>query len=121
MVRRRAELPEWGTRPLQGPGSQGGLSVGIRGYLEPVPMHWADAELLHQAAWEVEWARERDRHDLAELLDYRGWLIACAAVSGAEDAEIAVAADLTCEEVRSVIEQCQAREEPDENAVRRSA
>ena len=91
------------------------------GYLEPVPMHWADAELLHQAAWEVEWARERDRRDLAELLDYRDWLIVCAVVSGAEDAEIALAAGLTGEAVRSVIEQSQAREEPDENSVRRSA
>ena len=84
-------------------------------------MHWADAELLHQAAWEVEWAREQDRHDLAELLDYRDWLVACAAVSGAEDAEIARAAGLTSEAVRTVIVQSQTREEPDENAVRRSA
>ena len=93
----------------------------MSGYLEPVPMHWADAELLRQAAWEVEWARDRDRHDLAELLDYRDWLIACAAASGAEDAEIALAACLTCEAVRTAIEQSQTREEPDENAVRRSA
>ena len=49
------------------------------------------------------------------------WLIACAAVSGAEDAEIARAAGITCQTVRKVIEQSQTMEEPDENAVRRSA
>jgi len=93
------------------------------GYIQPVPMHWAEAELLHQAAWELEWAREHDRRhrDLAELLNYRDWLIACAAVSGAEDAEIARAAGITCENVRKGIEQNQTREEPDENALRRSA
>ena len=49
------------------------------GYIQPVPvpMHWAEAELLHQAAWELEWATEHDRRhrDLAELLNYRDWLI----------------------------------------------
>jgi len=86
-------------------------------------MHWAEAELLHQAAWELEAASELDprhRDHLAELLDYRDWLIVCAAVSGAEDAEIARAAGITCETVRKVIEQSRTWEERHEN-VRRSA
>ena len=91
-------------------------------FRQPVPMDWAEAELLHQAARELEWARQHDRRhrDLAELLDYRDWLIVCAAVSGAEDAEIARAAGITCEVVRKVIEQSQIREGLDEN-LRRSA
>ncbi len=85
-------------------------------------MHWAEAELLHQAARELEWARQHDRRhrDVAELLDYRDWLIVCAAVSGAEDAEIARAAGISCEAVRKVIEKSQTREGLDEN-LRRSA
>jgi len=88
-----------------------------------MPMHWAEAELLHQAAWESEWAREHGRRqrDLAELLNYRDWLIVCAVASGAEDAEIARAAGITCQAVREVLEQSQTREDPDENAIRRSA
>jgi len=84
-------------------------------------MHWAEAELLHQAARELEAAMELDprhRDHLAELLDYRDWLIVCAAVSGAEDAEIARATGITCETVRKVIEQNQTREGRDENVLR---
>ena len=81
-----------------------------------MPMHWADAELLHQAAREL----ERRHRDLATLSNYRDGLIVCAAVSGAEDAEIARAAGITCQAVTKVIEQSQTREGRDEN-VRRSA
>ena len=87
-------------------------------------MHWADAELLRQAARELEAARELDRRhrdQLAEVLNYRDWLIVCAAVSGAEDAEIARAGGITGKAVRRVIEQRRTREERDENVVRRSA
>jgi len=85
-------------------------------------MHWADAELLHQAAKDLEAARDlhRPHRDLAELLDYRDWLIVCAAVSGAEDADIARAAGITRQAVRKVIQQSEAREGLDEN-IRRSA
>ena len=85
-------------------------------------MHWAEAELLHQATWELEWAREHDRRhrDVAELLNYRDWLIVCAVMSGAEDAEIARAAGITSEAVRKVVKKTQTREGLDEN-VRRSA
>ena len=71
------------------------------GFIQPVPMHWAEAELLRQAARELEAARELDRRqsDLSELLNYRDWLIVCAAVSGAEDAEIARAALALAEEL----------------------
>jgi len=48
-------------------------------------MHWADAELLHQAARVL----DRRHRDLAALSNYHDGLIFCAAVSGAEDAEIA--------------------------------
>ncbi len=94
----------------------------MRGYIQPMTMHWADAELLHQAARELEAARELDRRhsDLAELRNYLDGLIVAAAVSGAEDAEIARAAGISCQAVRRVIEQSQTREERDEN-VRRSA
>ena len=92
----------------------------MRGYIQPMPMHWADAELLHQAARELEAAREVRRHrDLAALSKYRDGLIMRAAVSGAEDNEIAHAAGITCQAVRNVIEQNQTRERRDEN-VRRS-
>jgi hypothetical protein len=85
-------------------------------------MHWADAELLHQAARELEAARELDRRhrDIAERCNYRDGLIVAAAVSGAEDTEIARAAGLTHQAVRKVIAQRQTRERRDEN-VRRSA
>jgi hypothetical protein len=93
----------------------------MRGYIQPMPMHWADAELLHQAARELEAARELDRRrrDLAALSDYRNGLIVCAAVSGAEEAEIARAAGITCRAVRKVIEQSRNREGRDED-LRRS-
>ena len=94
----------------------------MRGYIQSMTMHWADAELLHQAARELEAARELDLHrgDLAELRNYRNKLIVAAAGSGAEDAEIARAAGITCRSVRNVIGQSQIREGRDEN-VRRSA
>ena len=94
----------------------------MRGYRRPMTMHWADAELLHQAARELEAARELDRRhrDLAELRNYRDGLIVAAAMSGAEDAEIARAAGITCQALRKVIEQSQTRGARDEN-VRRSA
>jgi hypothetical protein len=103
--------------------AKGGLSPKMGGFIQPVPMHWAEAELLRQAARELEAASELDRRhrDLAELLNYRDWLIVCAAASGAEEAEIARAAGITCGSVRKVIEQSQTREGRDENAVRRSA
>lgn len=77
-----------------------------------MPMHWADAELLHQAARELRAATEPDRRrrDLAPLRSYRDLLIVCAAVSGAEDAEIARAAGLSCRAVRKVVEQSQSTE-----------
>jgi hypothetical protein len=61
-------------------------------------MRWADAERLHQAAREIEAARELDGHgrDVAALRNYHNKLIVAAAVSGAEDAEIARAAAITC-------------------------
>jgi len=85
-------------------------------------MHWAEAELLHQAARELEAARELDlsRRDQAALRKYRDGLIVSAAVRGAEDAEIARAAGITPRAVRKVIEQSQKRGGGDEN-VRRSA
>ena len=85
-------------------------------------MHWADAELLHQAATNLEAASKLDRphRDLAALSDYRDWLIVCAAASGAEGAEIAHAAGITRQAVRKVIEQSRTREGRDEN-IRRSA
>ena len=86
-------------------------------------MHWAEAELIHQAARELEAAMEldpRNRDHLAKLADYRNWLIVCAAVSGAEDADIARAAGITRQDIRNVIEQNQTREERDGDA-RRSA
>ncbi len=88
----------------------------MRGYIQPMTMHWADAELLHQAAREL----DRRHRDLAELRNYRDGLIVAAAVCGGEDAEIARAAGISCQAVRKVIEQSQTREESDEN-VRRSA
>jgi len=87
-----------------------------------MPLHWAEAELLHQAASELEAAMElhRRHRDLAERRNYRDGLIVYAAVSGAEDAEIARATGITCETVRKVIEQNQTREGRNEN-LRRSA
>ncbi len=83
-----------------------------------MPMHWADAELLHQAARELRAASEPDRRrrDLAPLRRYRDLLIVCAAVSGAEDAEIARAAGITCRTVRKVVEQSQTTEGRDRRA-----
>lgn len=74
-------------------------------------MHWADAGLLHQAARELEAARELDRRhlDIATLSNYRDGLIVSAAVNVADDAEIARAAAITCEAVRMVIERSQTR------------
>ena len=94
----------------------------MRGYTQPMTMHWADAELLHRAARELEAATGLDlRHrELAEPSNYRNGLIVAAALSGAEDAEVARAAGITCKAVRKVIEQSQTREGRDEN-VRRSA
>ena len=85
-------------------------------------MHWAEAELLHQAAREIEAAKELDLHrgDLAELRNYRNDLIVAAAVSGAEETEISRAAGITIRAVKKVIEQSQIRGGRDEN-VRRSA
>lgn len=99
-----------------------GLSPKMRGYIQPMSMHWADAELLHQAARELEAAKELDRRhrDLGALSRYRDGLIVRAAASGAEDAEIARAAGITCQAVRRVIEQSQTTGGRDEN-VRRSA
>ena len=94
----------------------------MRGYIQPMPtpMHWADAELLHQAARELEAAGELDRHrrDLAALGRYRDGLIVRAALSGAEDAEIAHAAGITCQAVRKIIERSQIGEGRDENVRR---
>ena len=92
------------------------------GYIQPIPMHWADAELLHQAVRELETARELDRgyRVLAALSSYCDGLIVCAAMGGAEDAEIARAAGITCQAVRKVIEQTQTREGRDENVLRSS-
>ena len=54
-------------------------------------MHRADAELLHQAAGEIEAARELERNSFAatspELRNYHNKFIVAAAVSGAEDAD----------------------------------
>ncbi len=88
----------------------------MRGYIQPMPMpmHWADAELLHQAARVL----DRRHRDLAALSNYHDGLIFCAAVSGAEDAEIACVAGITCQAVRKVIEQSQTREGRDENVLR---
>ncbi len=86
-------------------------------------MHWADAELLHQASRELEAAAgELDLRprDVAALRNYRNGLIVAAALSGAEDAEIAHAAGITREAVRNVIKQSQIGRGRDEN-VRRSA
>ena len=71
-----------------------------------MPMHWADAELLHQAAREP----DRRHHGLAAPCSYRDGLIIRAAVSGVEDAEIARAARITCQAIRKIIEQSQTRE-----------
>ena len=94
----------------------------MRGYIQAMTMHWADAELLHQAARELEAAKELDLRprDLTALGNYRNGLIVAAALSGAEDAEIARAAGITYQSVRKVIEQSQIRGGRDEN-VRRSA
>ncbi len=85
-------------------------------------MHWADAELLHQAARELEAARELDRRhgDFVALSTYRNGLIVRAAVSGAEDDEIAHAAGITCQAVRRIIEQNQTRKGRDGNVLRSS-
>ncbi len=48
-------------------------------------MHWADAELLHQAAREL----DRRHRDLTEQRNYCDGQIVAAAVSGPENAEIA--------------------------------
>jgi hypothetical protein len=94
----------------------------MRGYRQSMPMHWADAELLHQATRELEAARELDpgHRDLTALSKYRDELIVCAAVSGAKNAEIARAAAITCQAVRRVVEQSRTKEGSDEN-IRRSA
>ena len=87
------------------------------GYRQIMPMHWADAELLHQATRELEIAKRLDqRHpDVAELTSYRDGLIARAVASGAKEAEIASAAGITCQAVREVIQGSQIREGRSEN------